>query len=42
VGFALLLLGEHLTRWEVVGGVAILGAVVAERLRRTPQLPPAD
>jgi drug/metabolite transporter (DMT)-like permease len=35
VGFALVLLGEHLTRWEVVGGAIILGAVLAERLRRT-------
>jgi drug/metabolite transporter (DMT)-like permease len=35
VGFALVLLGEHLTRWEVVGGVIILAAVAAERLRRT-------
>jgi drug/metabolite transporter (DMT)-like permease len=35
VGFALVLLGEHLTRWEVVGGAIILGAVLVERLRRT-------
>jgi len=41
VGFALVLLGEHLTRWEAVGGAAILGAVLAERVRRPPQ-PPAD
>jgi drug/metabolite transporter (DMT)-like permease len=36
VAFALLLLGEHLTRWEVVGGAAIVGAVVVERVRRPP------
>lgn len=34
VGFALVLLGEHLTRWEVVGGAIILGAVLGERFRR--------
>ena len=39
VAFALLLLGEHLTRWEVVGGAAILGAVLVERLRRTTSQP---
>ena len=42
VGFALVLLGEHLTRWEIVGGVAILGAVLAERLRRISPQPAAD
>jgi drug/metabolite transporter (DMT)-like permease len=42
VAFALVLLGEHLTRWELVGGCAILGAVLVERLRRTPLQPPAD
>ncbi len=42
VGFALVLLGEHLTRWELVGGAAILGAVLVERLRRTAPQPPAD
>jgi drug/metabolite transporter (DMT)-like permease len=40
--FALVLLGEHLTRWEVIGGVAILGAVVAERSQRTLREPPGD
>ena len=40
--FALVLLGEHLTRWEVIGGVAILGAVLVERSRRTPPEPPGD
>jgi drug/metabolite transporter (DMT)-like permease len=42
VGFALVLLGEHLTRWELVGGVAILGAVLLERLRRMAPQPAAD
>jgi drug/metabolite transporter (DMT)-like permease len=40
--FALVLLGEHLTRWEVVGGVLILGAVLLERSRRPPPEPPGD
>ena len=41
--FALLLLGEHLTRWEVVGGAAILTAVLVERSRRpVPPEPPGD
>jgi drug/metabolite transporter (DMT)-like permease len=34
VVFALVLLGEHLTRWEVIGGALILSAVVLERSRR--------
>jgi drug/metabolite transporter (DMT)-like permease len=42
VGFALVLLHEHLTRWELVGGAIILGAVLAERLRHTPPQPAAD
>ena len=40
--FALALLGEHLTRWEVIGGVLILSAVLVERSRRPPPEPPAD
>jgi drug/metabolite transporter (DMT)-like permease len=36
------LLGEHLTRWELVGGAAILGAVLLERLRRMAPQPAAD
>jgi drug/metabolite transporter (DMT)-like permease len=40
--FAIILLGEHLSRWEVVGGVLILSAVLVERSRRTPLEPPAD
>ncbi len=37
--FALLLLGEHLTSWEVAGGVLIISAVLFERSRRTPLEP---
>ena len=40
--FALVLLGEHLSVWEVVGGVAILGAVLLERSRRLLPEPPGD
>ena len=40
--FALALLWEHLTRWEVIGGVLILSAVLVERSRRPPPEPPAD
>jgi drug/metabolite transporter (DMT)-like permease len=40
--FAIVLLGEHLSPWEVVGGVLILSAVVLERSRRPPLEPPAD
>jgi drug/metabolite transporter (DMT)-like permease len=42
VAFAIVLLGEHLTRWEVVGGALILGAVLLERSRRPAVEPPAD
>jgi len=34
VFFGLVLLSEHLNRWEVVGGVAIAGGIVLERWRR--------
>jgi drug/metabolite transporter (DMT)-like permease len=34
VVFALLLLSETLTRWEIVGAVAIAGAIALERFRR--------
>ena len=34
VAFAILLLGETLTAWEVAGGALILGAVLLERSRR--------
>ncbi|HEY0415217.1 MAG TPA: EamA family transporter [Gaiellaceae bacterium] len=40
--FAIVLLGERLTRWEVVGGVLILAAVVLERSRRPAVEPPGD
>jgi drug/metabolite transporter (DMT)-like permease len=40
--FALVLLGEHLTRWEVVGGVGILTAVLVERSRGPTVRPPGD
>jgi len=42
VVFALLLLGEHLTRWEVVGGAFILSAVILERSRARTLEPPGD
>jgi drug/metabolite transporter (DMT)-like permease len=44
VVFALVLLGEHLNRWEIVGGVAIGAGIVLERTqRRTPlREPPGD
>jgi drug/metabolite transporter (DMT)-like permease len=40
--FALVLLGEHLNRWEIVGGVAIAAGIVLDRTRRTPPEPPGD
>ncbi|NUR78498.1 MAG: EamA family transporter [Thermoleophilia bacterium] len=41
--FALVLLGEHLNRWEIVGGVAIGMGIVLERAKRlTPPEPPGD
>ena len=40
--FAIVLLGETLTRWEVLGGALILGAVIVERSRQTPVEPPGD
>jgi drug/metabolite transporter (DMT)-like permease len=42
VAFAILLLGEGLTAWEVVGGALILGAVLLERSRRPAVEPPGD
>jgi drug/metabolite transporter (DMT)-like permease len=42
VVFALVLLGEHLTRWEVAGGGLILAAVILERSRRPAVEPPGD
>jgi drug/metabolite transporter (DMT)-like permease len=43
VFFALVLLGETLTRWELFGGALILGAVLVERSRQTIAVePPGD
>ena len=42
VVFAILLLGEQLSRWEIVGGVLILAAVLVERSRRPGPEPPGD
>jgi drug/metabolite transporter (DMT)-like permease len=42
VAFAILLLGEGLSAWEVAGGVLILGAVLLERSRRPAVEPPGD
>jgi drug/metabolite transporter (DMT)-like permease len=36
VMFALILLGEHLSRWEIAGAVAIFGGIALERYRRRP------
>jgi len=36
--FALVLLGESLNRWEIVGGVGIAAGIVLERVRRRPAL----
>jgi drug/metabolite transporter (DMT)-like permease len=42
VVFALLILGEHLNRWEIVGAVAIGTGIVIERRRRIPPQPPGE
>jgi drug/metabolite transporter (DMT)-like permease len=42
VAFAIVLLGESLSLWEVVGGALILGAVLLERSRRPAVEPPGD
>ncbi len=42
VFFAIVLLGETLTRWELFGGALILGAVLVERSRQMPVEPPGD
>ena len=42
VVFAILLLGERLSRWEIVGGVLVIGAVLVERSRGLTLKPPAD
>ena len=40
--FALVLLHEHLNRWEVVGAVAIGAGIVLERLRKRPEPVPVE
>lgn len=40
--FAIVLLGEHLERWEIVGGILIGIGIVAERTRRVSPQPPGD
>jgi drug/metabolite transporter (DMT)-like permease len=42
VFFALVLLGEHLTVWELAGGALILAAILVERSRHPPVEPPGD
>ena len=42
VVFALVILGEHLNRWELVGAVAIGIGIVIERRRRIPPQPPGE
>ena len=42
VVFALILLGEGLDVWEVLGGLLIFGGIVLERVRRRPMLPIGD
>jgi drug/metabolite transporter (DMT)-like permease len=32
--FALVILGEHLSRWEIVGAVGIAAGIVLERTQR--------
>ena len=40
--FAILILGEHLNRWEIVGGFGIAGGIVLDRTRRRSPKPAAD
>jgi drug/metabolite transporter (DMT)-like permease len=40
--FALVILGEHLNRWEIVGAVAIGAGIVLERTQRLPVVVPAE
>ena len=42
VAFALVLLGEHLSGWELVGGARSSARCSLERLRRMPPEPPGD
>ena len=38
--FALVLLGEHLNRWEILGGIGIAAGIVLERTQRRPSRRP--
>jgi drug/metabolite transporter (DMT)-like permease len=40
--FALVLLNEHLSRWEIVGGVAIAAGIALERTHRQVIAVPAE
>ena len=40
--FALVLLSEHLNRWEIIGAVAIAAGIVLERTRGRPMAVPAE
>ena len=42
VVFALVILGEHLNRWEIVGAVAIGAGIVLERTQHVPVVLPAE
>jgi drug/metabolite transporter (DMT)-like permease len=42
VVFALILLGDRLDAWEVVGGLLIFSGIVFERVRRRPMQPVGD
>jgi drug/metabolite transporter (DMT)-like permease len=42
VVFALILLGEGLNVWEVLGGLLIFAGIVLERIRRRPLVPVGD
>ena len=37
--FAIVILGEHLNRWEIVGALGIAGGIVLDRTRRKAPLP---
>jgi drug/metabolite transporter (DMT)-like permease len=40
--FALVILNEHLNRWEIVGAIAIAGGIVLERTRKGSAVVPAE
>jgi drug/metabolite transporter (DMT)-like permease len=42
VVIALVILSEHLNRWEIAGGVAIAAGIVLERWRRAPSAPQVE